>query len=93
MERNEWIRHSENISRLLRQIREQGSPPFTPEEEKHFQESLSANELGIAFDFLCWKFENVGSPISQEIFDLIADAGSRMGCSPDDWQKLQILVR
>jgi hypothetical protein len=63
------------------------------EEERRTRGNMVRNVLGIAFDLLCWKFKNVGGPISQEIFDLIADAGSRMGCSPQDWQKLQLLVR
>jgi len=93
MERDEWIRHCNNVNRLLRQIREQGGLPFTPEEEMHFQESLDANELGIAFDLLCWKFEHTGGPISQPLYDLIADAGSRMECSPSDWEKLKTFIR
>lgn len=92
MERNEWIQHCKKVDQLLRQIREQGASPFTAEEEKHFQVSLEANELGIAFEFLCWKFEDAGGPISLEVYDLIADAGSRMDCSPNDWQKLKALV-
>lgn len=93
MERDEWIRHCDNVNRTLRQIREQGELPFTPEEESHFQESLGANELGVAFDLLCWKIDKMGGPISQRIYDLIADVGSRMKCSPSDWEKVKTFVR
>jgi len=93
MERDEWVRHCSSVSRLLRQIREQSVLPFTPEEESHFQESMDANELGIAFDFLCWTFEKMAGPISQPIYDMIADAGSRMECSPGDWERLKAFIR
>jgi hypothetical protein len=73
MERNE-IQHCENVNRLLRQIREKSGLAFTPEEESRFLESLDANELGIAFDFLCRKLEDAGKPISQEVYDLLSDA-------------------
>ena len=91
MERNE-IQHCENVNRLLRQIREKSGLAFTPEEESRFLESLDANELGIAFDLLCWKVEETGKPISQPLYDLIVDAGSRMGCSPSDWENLNPLI-
>jgi hypothetical protein len=93
MERGEWVQHCDNVRQLLRQIQERGGLPFTPEEQSHFQESLDANELGLAFDRLCWKFEEAGRPISQPIYDLIADAGSRMECSPGDWEKLKTFIR
>jgi hypothetical protein len=92
MERDEWVQHCDNVSRLLRQIQHQGGPPFTPEEEGHFQESLDANELEIAFHLLCWKFEETGWPISQAVYDLIADAGSRMECAPSDWEELKTFI-
>ena len=57
MERNEWVQHCKNVNRLLRQIREQGGVPCMPKEGRHFRASLEVNELVIAFDFLCWKFE------------------------------------
>jgi hypothetical protein len=57
MERDEWVQHCDEVSQLLRQIREQGGLPFTANEESHCQESLDANELRIAFDLLCWKLE------------------------------------
>ncbi len=93
MERDEWIRHCESVSRLLRQILEQSDLPFTLQEEGHFKESLDAKELGIAFDLLCWKFEETGGPISQSVYDLIADAGSRMECPPSDWERLKTFIR
>ena len=93
MDRNESVRHFENLNRLLKVIREKGVIPFTPEEENHFQESLNANELGIAFDLICWKIEQAGLPISSEVYDLIVDTGSRMECSPADWQNLKAFVR
>ena len=92
MERDEWVQHCDEVSQLLRRIREQSGLPFTPDEESHFQESLDANELGIAFDLLCWKVEETGKPISQPLYDLIADAGSRMECSPSAWEKLKTLI-
>jgi len=67
MERDEWVQHCDNVSRLLRQIQHQRGPPFTAEEESHFQESLDANELGISFHLLCCKFEETGWPISQAV--------------------------
>jgi len=67
MERSKWIQHCERVDRLLRQVLQQGSPPFTPEENRHFQESLAANELGIAFDLLCWKFVETGHQISNDV--------------------------
>jgi hypothetical protein len=92
MERDKWVQHCDEVSQLLRQIREHCGLPFTPGEESHFQESLDANELGIAFDLLCWKVEETGKPISQPLYDLIVDAGSRMGCSPSDWENLNPLI-
>jgi hypothetical protein len=92
MERDEWIQHCDEVSQLLRQIREQGGLPFTPDEESYFKESLDANELGIAFDLLCLKVEETGKPISQQLYDLIVDAGSRMGCPPNDWENLKTLI-
>jgi len=93
MERDEWIRHCESVSRLLRQALEESDLLFTPQEECHFKESLDANELGIAFDLLCWKFKETGWPISQSVYDLLADAGSRMECSPSDWEGLKTFIR
>jgi hypothetical protein len=93
MERTEWIEHCEKVDRLLRQVREQGSPLFTPEEDKHFQATLAANELEVAFDLLCWKFDEAAAPISQEIYGFLADAGWRMGLPSSHWTKLKQLVR
>jgi hypothetical protein len=81
------------VDRLLRQILQQGSPPFTPEESRHFQESLAANELGIAFDLLCWKFGETGHQISEDVYDMLADAGSMMEIAPSQWTELKPLVR
>ncbi len=93
MERNDWIQHCEKVDRLLRQIRQRGSPSFTLEEDKHFQESLDANELGIAFDLLCWKFGETGRQISGDVYELLIGAGSMMDISPSVWTKLKPLVR
>ena len=92
MERDKWVQHCDEVSHLLRQIRELGGLSFTLDEASHFQESLDANELCIAFDLLCWKVEETGKTISQPLYDLIADAGSRMGCSPNDWENLKTLI-
>jgi hypothetical protein len=54
---------------------------------------MDANELGIAFDFLCWKFEKMAGPISQPIYDMIADAGSSIECSPGDWERLKAFIQ
>jgi hypothetical protein len=93
MERSKWSQHCEKVDRLLRQVLQQGSPPFTSEEDQHFQESLAANELGIAFDLLCWKFGETGHQISEAIYDMLADAGSMMEIPPSQWTKLKTLVR
>ena len=92
MERKEWLQHCQEINRLLKQIREQGAPPFTTAEANDFQESLDANELGVAFHFLCWKFHEAGIPISEAVYDLIVDAGSRMGYPSRDWEMLKASV-
>ena len=93
MERSKWIQHCEKVDRLLRQVLQQGSPPFTSEENKNFQESLAANELGIAFDLLCWKFGETGHQIPEAVYDMLADAGSMMEIPPSQWTKLKTLVR
>ena len=54
MERSKRIQQYARADRLVRKALQQGPPPFTPEENKHFQESLAACELDIAFDLLCW---------------------------------------
>jgi hypothetical protein len=92
MQRTDWIEHCETVNRLLKQIREQVSPLFTPEEDKTFEEFLAANELGLALDFLCWKIEDTGNPISHKNYDLLADAGSMMKMSPNHWTKLKRLA-
>ena len=93
MERNEWVQHCQEVNRLLKQIRDQGVPPFTTAEANHFQEYLDANELGVAFDFLCCKLHEAETPISQAVYDLIVEARSRMGCPSHDWEKLKSSVR
>ncbi len=92
MERSEWIQHCANVNRLLRQIRDKSELPFTHDEETQFLESLDANELGIAFDLLCWKLEKTSEPISPEVYDLLADAGSRMKFPTSTWEKLKVLI-
>ncbi len=93
MDQGEWAQHCEKVNRLLRQILQQGSPPFTPEENKHFQECLDANELGVAFDLLCWKFGEARQQISEDVYHLLATAGSMMDTSPSQWTELKALVQ
>jgi hypothetical protein len=89
MERSDWIERCEKVDRLLRQIRQRGPASFTPEEDKYFQESLDANELGVAFDLLCWKFGETGQPISEAVYELLVSAGSMMDISASAWTKLK----
>jgi hypothetical protein len=53
----------------------------------------AANELGIAFDLLCWKFGETGHKISEAVYDMLAEAGSMMEMPPSQWTKLKTLVR
>jgi hypothetical protein len=70
---------------------QQGTLPFTPEENKHFQECQDANELVVAFDLLCWKFGEA-EQISEDVYQLIATTGSMMDL-PSQWTELKALVR
>jgi HEAT repeat protein len=81
-----------DIGVLFKRIRQQAKLLFTSEEEKHFQESLAANDLGIAFDLLCLKLENAGM-ISQDLYESLADAGLKMGYANDHWAKVRHQVR
>jgi hypothetical protein len=93
MERTKWIQHCGKVTQLLTQIQQQGSPAFTPEENKHYQELLDANELGLAFELLCWKFGEAGHQISEVVYDQLTDAGSMMDISPSRWTGLKPLER
>ena len=93
MDHNDRVRHCEDVARTLRQILDRGSVPLTTEEEFRFQEYLDANELGLAFDLLRWKIEDTAVAISPQVYDLIADAGSKMEYPPNTWEKLKRSIR
>jgi hypothetical protein len=78
MEKRDWVEHCNAVTRLLQRVREEAPNLLKPDERKFFDEALDANELGIAFDFLCDKFDEAGRPLPPAVLDLLMIAGNKM---------------
>jgi hypothetical protein len=91
MEEHDWVRHCEKIEQLLRDVRQQLPNVLTAEEGKYFDESLEANELGIAYDLVCDKLDELNVPISQPLYNLLAIVGFEMGYDPAPSRRLKVL--
>jgi hypothetical protein len=85
--------HWQRIRGDLERIYELANTLFADEEKDLFFEYVTANELGLAYELICDRLHEAGSPISAELYRLIQSAGSLMEYEPQQHEKLKPLIR
>jgi hypothetical protein len=91
MEKQDWVSHCDEVNGLLQRIRQQAPNLLTLDEGESFEEALGANELGVAFDLLCDKFDEAGRPLSQSVHDLLMIARNKMQYAPESLKRLRVI--